>query len=77
MFNAAGGYNTLYFTILCGTLGYTFNGVTRSELVPAGQTFISKAGFMTYMSRAGKYVLLPAVVGYTVGITIFGDANEL
>jgi hypothetical protein len=51
--------------------------VTASELVPTTHAVTSKGGFLKYFSRAGVWVVVPAVVGYGIGIAVFGDVDEL
>ena len=47
------------------------------DLLPKVATFTSRAGFGSYMRRAGLYVLLPTYATYGYGLYAFGDMEEI
>jgi hypothetical protein len=76
LFNTAGGWSTVYTTAVFGAIGYSFGGITVSELVPTKAALTSRGGFLKYFSRAGVWVITPLLAGYIVGISIYGKPLE-
>ena len=74
--HAQGGLNTIFFATIFGTVGYHLGNITPSEVLPS-KNVLSKPGFLAYAKRAGKWVIVPAFIGYGTGVAIFGDMNEL
>ena len=66
----------MYATVLAGSLAYSFGNVTCSEIIPK-RSFFSRAGFVKYAGRAGLQFVVPTMVGYCIGVALFGDPKEV
>ena len=53
-----------------------YGNVNRYELIPTRE-FLHWNGMKAYMKRGGLYVILPALVGWSVGVRVFGDPKEV
>lgn len=71
-FNAAGGWNSVYLGVLFGAIGAQRGTISACEVVPSSQ-ILSRSGTLRYISRAGLWVIAPAIVGYSIGGVLFGD----
>jgi hypothetical protein len=72
---ASGGYGTVFFALTFAAMGQQFSNTPLASLVPSKE-FLTKPGFVAYMGRAGKFIILPAFVGKCVGNHIFGNPQE-
>jgi len=54
-----------------------WSGLGANALVPAKETFITRAGFGSYLRNAGLKILLPCILGVGLGTAIFGDLHEI
>jgi hypothetical protein len=74
-FQAQGGYVSLYLAFSLGLISAKLTDTSLCTLIPSQQT-LSRAGFRQYLRVPGKYILLPAILGYVVGINVAGDPLE-
>ena len=74
-FRAAGGYVSLYTALSLGLISQKLSGVPLCSLIPS-KDILSRAGFRNYLGTPGKYIILPALIGYYIGIDTAGDLNE-
>jgi hypothetical protein len=75
LWNAFGGWNSLYFGGVAGFMGLHFSGLGLSQALPSRQIF-SRAGFVNYMKVGGLKFMLPVASGMAMGVIIFGDKYE-
>lgn len=68
VWNAMGGWNTLYVTLLFGYGGYSFRQVCCKYLI-ANPSLASSRGALFW-------TVVPAIVALGVGGNIFGDVQE-
>ena len=66
----------MFLTATCGALGYSFGGLASSELIPT-RAIIGLPGLKAYGYRAGLWFFVPALVGYYIGESMFGDYEHL
>ena len=73
MFNALGGWNTVYFTGVAGMAGH-MSGHFKSA--PAVAPLAGRAGIMSLARNAG-WVGGPVIAGVAFSAIAFGDVNQL
>lgn len=73
-FQAAGGFVSIYLALSLGLISSKLTSTPLYTLIPSKE--ITRAGLRQYLTVPGKLILLPALLGYTMGIITAGDPFE-